>query len=351
MRALVWACACLGLLSACDGSDSVTSGSGGGGAQGPGAGGAGAASTTTTGSSNGGSGAATTSTGTAGGGGGSSADLVRFVAIGDAGKGNQGQLDVANAIAAKCAASGCDFVQLLGDNIYDSGVDSTTDPQWQEKFEIPYAAVDLPFFVVLGNHDYGGNGAGYEFGKGQNEIDYTAVSKKWRLPAAFYHHAIKHVEFFALDTNMAMYAMAGNQESTVPGWVAASTATWKIGFGHHPYRSNGPHGNAGDYDGVFIPPADGSLVKNLIDAAFCGQVDIYLSGHDHTLQWLADTCDGTELIVSGAGASSTELEGNNPTHFQSLELGFLYVRIEGNTLTGEFIDTAGTVLFTRTLTK
>jgi hypothetical protein len=60
---------------------------------------------------------------------------VRFAAIGDTGKGNTGQKQVADAIARKCAASGCDFVQLLGDNIYDSGVTSVTDPQWQTKFE------------------------------------------------------------------------------------------------------------------------------------------------------------------------------------------------------------------------
>ena len=34
-----------------------------------------------------------------------------------------------------------------------------------------------------------------------------------------------------------------------------------------------------------------------------------------------------------------------------LELGFLYVRIENNTLTAEFINAAGQVVFTRTLTK
>jgi tartrate-resistant acid phosphatase type 5 len=349
MRAVVWACACVGLvLASCDGSDSLTDGSGGG--PGQGAGGAGAASTTGSTTSAGGNAATTTTTGQ-GAGGGTPGEVVRFVALGDAGKANQGQLDVATAVAAKCAASGCDFVQLLGDNIYDSGPSSPTDRVFQTHFEVPYAAVEAPFFVVLGNHDYGGNGAGYEFGKGQHSVDYTALSDKWNLPAAFYHHAIKHVEFFALDTNMAMYSLADNQENTIPGWVAASTARWKIAFGHHPYRSNGPHGNAGDYDGVFIPPADGSDVKNLLDVAVCGTTDVYLSGHDHTLQWLTETCSGTELIVSGTGASATELEGDNPAHFQSLALGFLYVTIDGDTFTGEFIDTTGAVLFTRTLMK
>ena len=297
-------------------------------------------------------GAAAGGAGTGGSGGGEPAPVVRFVAIGDAGKANQGQLDVANAIAAKCALSGCDFVQLLGDNIYDSGVESANDRRFQLQFEQPYASVDLPFFVVLGNHDYGGDGAGWEFEKGQYQVDYTQISSKWTLPAKYYHHSLEHVEFFGFDTNMAMYLQADDQAADFPGWIAASTATWKIAFAHHPYLSNGPHGNAGEYEGLpFVPITNGAGVKELADDVICGNVDLYISGHDHSLQWLQDTCAGTELIVSGAGASSTELDGDNPTHFESLSLGFLYVRIEGNTLAGEFYDTSGGLLFSRTLTK
>jgi len=41
----------------------------------------------------------------------------------------------------------------------------------------------------------------------------------------------------------------------------------------------------------------------------------------------------------------------NPARHQSLSLGFLYVVIDGNSLTGSFIDVTGRVEFTRTLTK
>jgi tartrate-resistant acid phosphatase type 5 len=295
--------------------------------------------------------------GGAGGSGGSEpAGLVRFVAIGDAGKGNDGQLAVGNAIAAKCALSGCDFVQLLGDNIYDSGAESATDPIFMSKFETPYAAVDLPFWVVLGNHDYGGDGTGFDiewgFDKAQNEIDYTQNSTKWKLPASYYHHSISHTEFFAFNSNMWMFDQAGDQATDFPQWMNASTATWKIGFGHHPYLSNGDHGNAGNYEGLsFIPVVNGQGVKDFMEGIVCGNVDVYISGHDHSMQWLSDTCGGTELILSGAGATTTELGGDNGYYFEALQIGFLYVRIEGNSFTGEFYDEAGTMLFTRTITK
>ncbi len=54
--------------------------------------------------------------------------------------------------------AGCDFVVGLGDNIYESGVTSVDDPQFEEKFELPFEPVDLPFYLVLGNHDWKGSG-------------------------------------------------------------------------------------------------------------------------------------------------------------------------------------------------
>ena len=283
---------------------------------------------------------------------------VRFVAMGDTGTGSNAQLKVGNTIAALCKSRGCDFVTLLGDNIYDSGASSPDDPIWQTHFETPYAAIDLDFYAVLGNHDYGHGGAGTDFGKGQNEIGYTAKSKKWKMPAAYYHYAPTTgggaVEMFALDTNMAMFGQDNAQRKDVAGWIAASKADWKIALGHHPYKSNGPHGNAGSYDakgGISLPVVNGSGVKSYLEGTICGKVDLYLSGHDHSRQWLNESCQGTELAVSGAGAKATELGGKNPALFESLELGFLYIVIEGKKLTAEFVDENGQTEFTHTITK
>ncbi len=276
---------------------------------------------------------------------------VRFIAMGDTGTASAGQLKIGNTVAAKCKASGCDFITLLGDNLYDSGASSVDDPIWQEKFEVPYAAVMLDFYAILGNHDYGANGAGTDFAKGQNEIDYTKKSTKWKMPAAYYHFEKSNVELFALDTNKALFSQAAQQKTDVSAWLAASKAEWKIAIGHHPYKSNGPHGNAGSYDGIPIPPVNGKAVKTYLDDVICGKVDLYLSGHDHSRQWLNESCKGTELAVSGAGAKATEFKGSNPSLFQSLELGFLYIVIEGKKLTAEFVDENGKTEFTHVMNK
>ncbi len=287
-------------------------------------------------------------------------DPVRFVAIGDQGKGcaggpTDGQCKVAAGIKTKCDKDGCDFALMLGDNFYPSGAATVDDPVFQTYFEQPYANLNFPFYVVLGNHDYGSNGAGLDFARGQVEVDYTQKSTKWKMPAKVYRQVFSNVEFFALDTHQIMLGNDTDQRKDVASWLSASKAKWKIGFGHHPYLSNGPHGNAGNYDGLgFLPgiiPAAGKNIKSFMDDIVCGKADLYFSGHDHSRQWMTGTCAGTELAVSGAGASTTELKGSNATRFQKDTIGFLYISIVGKTLTAEFLDAAGTVEFTRTLTK
>ncbi|MEW5855425.1 MAG: metallophosphoesterase [Myxococcota bacterium] len=280
---------------------------------------------------------------------------VRFVAMGDTGTGSDGQYAIAAQVKQKCDAEGCDFVILLGDNIYDSGVQDVQDPQWQEKFELPYQDINLPFYAVLGNHDYGGNGAGYEWSLGPVEVEYTQHSDKWNMPATHYTWAEGHVGFIALDTNSIMWANTnhGDQTEWIGPALAQLNTTWRIALGHHPYLSNGPHGNAGSYDGVpFVPVANGANVKEFFDEHICGAVDVYLCGHDHSRQWLQPAAGcALELVVSGAGAKTTEIEGDNPVHYQSDQKGFLYVVIQGNQFKGQFINEDGSVGFERTFTR
>ena len=285
---------------------------------------------------------------------------VRFVALGDTGKGNPQQAQVGRAIGQVCATQGCDFVVLLGDNFYPSGVTSTTDPKWDSAFVKPYEPVKAPFYAVLGNHDYGGNGSGSELEKGAFQVAYSQVNPKWRMPASHYKWSVRGVDFFAADTNRSMYHLDDPVRANFEAWLPASTATWKIVFGHHPLLSNGKHGNAGSYDSVpFVPIANGEGVKTFLEDRVCGRADAYFAGHDHSLQWLKSTCtrEGstiqTELLISGSGSSPTGIDtpARNPYHWQSGSLGFVYVVVDGRTLTGTYFDADGKAQFTRALTK
>jgi hypothetical protein len=300
------------------------------------------------------------------------AQPVKFVAMGDTGKGNADQRRVAVAIRDLCAAKGCDFVLLLGDNIYDAGVTSTTDPQWQSKFEQPYSDIDLPFYAVLGNHDNGGQlivdapGIGNEFELGKIEVDYTQVSTKWTMPATHYTFTWGDVGFIALDTNAILWedTTYGDQAAWIPTATAAVAGKrWVFTAGHHPYRSNGSHGNAGDYDapelaGMIIPNPlpiqNGDAVKTFFDNHVCGISQVYFSGHDHSRQWIDEPTAlcGTQMIVTGAGASTTEIKnrGNKVFYEDASKPGFMYVTIDGDTFTGEFRDGDGNLDYTRTFT-
>lgn len=303
-------------------------------------------------------------------------DIVRFVVLGDTGEGNTAQREVAVQIRDLCAREGCDFAILLGDNIYDSGVESVDDPQWRTKFEEPYRDVDLPFYAVLGNHDYGGRllftemgGLGNEWDKGPIEVMYTMRSEKWEMPDTHYTLVFGHVGFVMLDTNSILWddTTHGDQWAwydTAIAELRAEGVDWIIAAGHHPLRSNGRHGNAGSYESIEVggvevpnpvPILNGENVRRFFATEVCGTVDVYFAGHDHNRQWLnePDALCGAELIVSGAGAKTTAFasSANDVLFADDEEEGFLYVVIEGDRMTGRFVSRTGAVEFEHTVTR
>jgi hypothetical protein len=277
--------------------------------------------------------------------------VLRFVALGDAGRGNAGQYLVADAIDAVCTErGGCDFALMLGDNIYNSGVSAIDDAQWQEKFELPYADLDFPFYVTLGNHDLGGDGSGNEPSRGDFQVQYAETSDKFVMPGTHYRVTVGNIELVSLNTTSLYYddtlvvsRLLGYDEendaqrSHLESWNQNPSAPWRIAFGHHPYLSNGPHGNAGRYDGN-VPGfyGSGAGLKDFFEAHVMGHFDLYLSGHDHSLQDFGAT-NGTDVLVSGGGATHTRLEGETPALWQKNRRGFLLLEATENQLVITFI--------------
>ena len=70
------------------------------------------------------------------------------------------------------------------------------------------------------------------------------------------------------------------------------------------------------------------------------------SGHDHNRQWFEPTC-GTDFIVSGVGAKTTDLENRgNATFFEDDQKeGFMWIEIQNNCFYGEFYDFEGNLDF------
>lgn len=297
--------------------------------------------------------------------------LVRFVVIGDMGKGNPTQFAVGQGIGAACEAlGGCDFALSVGDNLYPSGAESVEDPIFQERFEKPYAHLEFPFFMALGNHDYGNKGRGTDFDRGAVQVAYSAHSPRWRMPAPWYALDAEVASFFVFDTNSVYLtefssavtsglanlgrssARAERQQQGLAEWKEGPLNGWRIAVGHHPYLSNGRHGNAGAYDGLGVLrlPGRGASIKAFVEEEICGQFDVYLAGHDHNLQDLGNVC-GTEFLVSGAAGATTPLKGDNPVEFQTDQAGFLLVEADEARLTFRFFDAEAREFHSRTISR
>ncbi len=251
------------------------------------------------------------------------ADL-NILAVGDTGKANQEQYAVGSAMARECQQIGCQFSLLLGDNIYDTGLNSATDSQMVEKFEKPYADLNVPFYVALGNHDYGT--LANEWKKGEYQVQYSKTHPKFILPSFFYSFEKDNTLFIVLDTSRLFHDKDTQlQIEVIRSALLKTKKKWKVVVAHHPYISNGQHGNAGLYDGVPFPPYSGSVIKRTVEKFLCGKVNLYISGHDHNLQTLPGRgkCASTLFVVSGTGAGGSDKIGTkNPFIFQSSEPGF-----------------------------
>ena len=105
-----------------------------------------------------------------------------------------------------------------------------------------------------------------------------------------------------------------------------------------------------------IPQFSGIGLKELFDNRICGKTDLFLAGHDHDRQWHVETCDGTQLIVSGAGAKLRTFLDDQPVHWSDSETeGFVWIEIDDQVLTLQFWDKLGEMNYeggwTRSITE
>lgn len=271
------------------------------------------------------------------------AERVRFVAIGDTGKSEVGLSKTAERMRAHCALAGCDFAVLLGDLIYPRGALGDDDPAIERLVVRPFATLGVPVFGVIGNHDEGG-GFYPERASHLTRLPEGAprVRRSFSLDAG-------PVTVVGVDTAGAMFGRPVARRAVARALDEA--AGFRVAVGHHPRRSRGRHGDAGAYDGLpsFFPVASGHGVRSLLDDAVCGRADLYLSGHDHSLQWLADPCRGTALVVSGAGSEATAVAGETRAHFAASELGFVAVDAGASGARIDLIRHDGEILYSRVL--
>jgi len=256
------------------------------------------------------------------------ADCLNFLAVGDWGRdGAFHQADVAARMGETAAALKARFVISVGDNFYEDGIAGVADPKWKTSFEDIYTApsLQIPWHVILGNHDYHGDS--------QAQIDYSATSRRWRMPARWFSRSETapdgaRIDLFFLDTSplVSGYYKDGGQKVKVSGqdtaaqlaWfesaLAASKADWKIVVGHHPVWPN----RASDDGGEGAAPD----IREKIDPILLQhRVPLYLNGHDHDLQHIAK--NGTHYVCTGAGSKIRKTCVTEGSDFCELDSGFI----------------------------
>jgi tartrate-resistant acid phosphatase type 5 len=277
-----------------------------------------------------------------------SATALDFLVVGDWGRnGTNHQREVATQMGKTAERLGGRCVISVGDNFYEDGVQSTSDPLWRSSFEEIYSArsLQVPWYVALGNHDYRG--------VPQAQIDYARTSPRWRMPSRYYKVAgndigAPHVDLFVIDTSPLVHQYRDKVHSVIAENVASqdvpaqlrwldeqlakSAAPWKLVIGHHTLHSGGSgHGDTPEMKELIEP----LLQKHGVQA--------YINGHDHDLQHIRR--GGVDYVCCGAGSEVRPVQSIEGTLFCASRSGFAAMRSDPDALTFEFRDFTGASLY------
>jgi len=274
---------------------------------------------------------------------------LHFMAVGDWGRNAEyDQPEVANQMGIWAKTHPNDFVISAGDNFYPKGVVSEHDPLWNYSFESVYTAHSLQcdWYPILGNHDYHSDP--------DAQIRYSKISRRWNMPARYYSKEMElskggeKVLFVMIDTDPILFEDKKEYVDKQFVWIdqtlknASANVKWTIIVGHHPAYTVGPR----------ITNYDTLTARKILTPLFARhKIDLYLSGHDHSLQHLK--ADGfPHQFITGAGSELTPVTAGVPyAKFQDSTHGFMYFSVDNKRLNVKAIDTTGKILYETELTK
>ncbi|NDE16173.1 hypothetical protein EBZ80_14700 [bacterium] len=196
-----------------------------------------------------------------------------------------------------------------GDNLYPVGAHSWLDPMWHAHYQQAWANVPADRLLsVLGNHDkMRGTPVGL-FSSPENASSISSVaSPPWVMPNAYWvqHFPDIRTDIWFLDTCELDWQQSirlgvptpsdiVNRAAVQLAWLrdtlSQSRAAFKMCVGHYPVVSRGPHGGSAQLQQHLLP-----LFREF-------KVDLYISGHDHNLQWGRDPEGSTHFLISGAAS-------------------------------------------------
>ncbi len=261
-------------------------------------------------------------------------EAVRVLAFGDFGSGSKAQRELASDMLAYHRKNPFDLGITVGDNFYPSGLSSPLHPRWKSQWEDLYSPLGIEFYAILGNHDTRDSASPYA------QVLRTKRSASWRMPARYYTFSVGPVQFFALDTTKNH--LNKEQLTWLEDELKKSTAAWKVVYGHHPFKSDGEHGDDPYTQRV------GALLLPVLKA---GAADVYLAGHDHDMQYLKPEGNLYMFISGGGGKSHRSLRPSFHRLWGRSTFGFTVLEAEKEKLSVEFVAAGGARLCTVEIIK
>jgi len=216
--------------------------------------------------------------------------------VGDTGTGEKEQYEVARAMEK----ANCDAVFIAGDIIYPIGIWSKKSNAFKKKFLRPFESLrqKSEIFLALGNHDY--------YGRQSLYLEIVKPFKNVQFPNYFYQVVTKSACIFVLDTNKGLDEQVDWLRVVKNDYPCPKT----ILVGHHPYLSQGEHGDATGKRKDFY--------EEILQLNF----DAVVAGHDHHLSYEGKT-KNTHHFITGAGAKLRDFDQVREKTWGVSKLGFL----------------------------
>lgn len=277
---------------------------------------------------------------------------INLIVVSDLGRnGYYDQKGVASSMGLVAEKIGPDAVLALGDTHHYEGVQSISDPLWMTNYELIYSHPELMvhWYPVCGNHEYRGST--------QAVLDYSAISRRWDMPARYYTKVFGDevedeatVRIVFIDTaplidkyrkNNATYPDACRQDMEAQlEWLdktlADATEDWVVVVGHHPI-----------YAFTDKPDSERTDLQKRVDPILRKhKADMYICGHIHNYQHIRKSDSGTDYVVNTSGSKTRAAGKTDGTVFCSDAAGFSVLTADKKALRLNFLDKDGRVIYT-----
>jgi hypothetical protein len=300
---------------------------------------------------------------------------TRVWALGDCGTANVDQFNVRDAFYRHLGTNELDLMLLLGDNAYNSGLDS----EFQEAIfdTYPVTLRQTPLWSTIGNH---------ETDQSSSPSSTIAYYQIFSLPKDgevggvasgtedYYSFDYANIHFVCLDSMTSGRTSTGTMATWLNNDLNSTTQAWIVAFWHHPPYTKGSHNSDTESNLIDMRQNLVPILENHgVDLVLCGHSHAYershlLDGHYGSSGGLNATNvldsrggranvagpylkplglagrQGAVYVVAGSAGKTSGGALNHPAMFVSYNrLGSLYFEINGDRLDAQFVRETGVV--------